>query len=580
MPLTYSYNAGSQTYSVTGDCTAGALVIPSTATDGINPVRPVTSIGNNAFFNCTSLTSITIPDSVTSIGFTAFSNCTNLTTVTIGSGVTSIGIQAFNFCTGLNKFTINGNTLQTIGDSAFNTCRSLTGFPIPNSVTTIGSLAFYSCIDVSGGLVIPDSVTNLGSSVFGNCFRLKSVNIGTGLLNISTRAFADCAALTGVTIGNNVSNIEAEAFDNCDDLPSITIPSGVTNIGFGAFGNSNNFTGFNVNLNNLNYSNDTQGILYNKSQTSLEAFPAGRTNWNILNSLTNISDSAFEGARLINFIDLPNSVTGIGPNAFRNSAITGINIPNGITYIEDNTFRNCSNLTNIFTPNTVTGIGNLAFNFCVKLSSITIPNSIKSIGNSAFQSCSILTGINFLGDAPITGTSILASTPASLKIYRYSTKSNWSSTFGGKDVLLIDSPIHKGFQSFGFLRFSAGKVPIKKQNLSILKSSAFYPESESNYIFKSPVNNILANIFNYLQFVDYSEAVTIYYEGSFSGQSIDFYSDGSGWTDIDTFENRNNYVIPANSLIIITLNSDKNITVGGGAIIQKYYSGKITLKKS
>jgi hypothetical protein len=124
------------------------------------------------------------------------------------------------------------------------------------------------------------------------------------------------------------------------------------------------------------------------------------------------------------------------------------------------------------------------------------------------------------------------------------------------------------------------KISIKKQNLSTLKGAGFYPSEEIFYIFKSPVNNILANIFNYLQFEDYLEVLNIYYEGSFSGQVIPFGSDGSGWTDFDTFENRNNYVIPTNSLIVINLSSNKNITVGGGAIIQKYYSGKITLKKS
>lgn len=123
-----------------------------------------------------------------------------------------------------------------------------------------------------------------------------------------------------------------------------------------------------------------------------------------------------------------------------------------------------------------------------------------------------------------------------------------------------------------------GKTSIKKQNLNILKSSNYSPIEQSVYIFKSAVNNTLSSIFNYAQFEDYSEVLGIYYEGSLSGQNISFGSDGSGWTDFLTFENRNNYVIPANSLIILSLNSDKNITVGGGAIIQKYYSGKLTSK--
>jgi hypothetical protein len=128
-------------------------------------------------------------------------------------------------------------------------------------------------------------------------------------------------------------------------------------------------------------------------------------------------------------------------------------------------------------------------------------------------------------------------------------------------------------------RYNQGKTSIKKQNLSILKGQGFYPESEIIYIFKSAVNNTLGSIFNYLQFDDYVEVINIYYEGSLSGQSMSFASDGSNWIDISALENADNYVIPANSIIIMNLSSDKNITVGGGAIIQKYYSGKIQLYK-
>jgi len=89
---------------------------------------------------------------------------------------------------------------------------------------------------------------------------------------------------------------------------------------------------------------------------------------------------------------------------------------------------------------------------------------VTSIGNSAFQNCTSLIRMNFLGNAPTLGTNIFVNTDANFKIYRYSTKSGWSSTFGGKPVLLIDSPIHKGLQTFGFSNISSGKASIKKEN--------------------------------------------------------------------------------------------------------------------
>ena len=125
-----------------------------------------------------------------------------------------------------------------------------------------------------------------------------------------------------------------------------------------------------------------------------------------------------------------------------------------------------------------------------------------------------------------------------------------------------------------------GQTSIKKQNLSILKSSNYNPIEQSVYIFKSAVNNTLGNIFNYAQFEPYTDAISIYIEGNLDGVYNSFYTDGSSFIYDDYTTNANNYVIPANSLLIFTTSYDINITVGGGAIIQKYYSGKISLKKN
>ncbi|MBQ5670690.1 MAG: leucine-rich repeat protein [Tidjanibacter sp.] len=162
------------------------------AFDGSN----VTSIGRDAFYECTSLTSITIPDSVTSIGKSAFYGCTSLTSVTIGNSVTSIGERVFAGCTSLTSVTI-GNGVTSIGDRAFADCTSLTSIDIPDSVTSIGVQAFYECTSLTS-VTIPDSVTSIGWGAFYFCSSLTSVTIPDSVTSIGEGAFCECTSLASV----------------------------------------------------------------------------------------------------------------------------------------------------------------------------------------------------------------------------------------------------------------------------------------------------------------------------------------------------------------------------------------------
>ena len=166
--LSYTYlDDGTVEISDCGTSAAGELEIPAEI-DGVT----VTSIGSSAFYRCTSLTSITIPDSVTSIGSYAFSYCISLITVTIGDSVTSIGRCAFYDCVSLTSVTI-GDGVTSIGSDAFSNCTSLTSVTIPDSVTSIGSYAFqYSGLTSA---TIPDSVTSIGDWAFDNCTGLTDV---------------------------------------------------------------------------------------------------------------------------------------------------------------------------------------------------------------------------------------------------------------------------------------------------------------------------------------------------------------------------------------------------------------------
>ena len=193
----------------------------------------VTSIGNNAFSFCRSLTSIEIPEGVTSIGNAAFNYCSKLTSITIPEGVTSIGNAAFNNCSSLTSIEIP-NSVTSIGNSAFSTCRSLTSIEIPNSVTSIGNSAFYNCRSLTS-IEIPEGVTSIGNAAFNYCSKLTDITIPEGVTNIGDSAFMHCSSLTNITIPEGVTSIGNAAFYDCSKLTSITVPDSVTSIESDAF---------------------------------------------------------------------------------------------------------------------------------------------------------------------------------------------------------------------------------------------------------------------------------------------------------------------------------------------------------
>ena len=263
----------------------------------------VTSIGDYAFHNCESLTSITIPNSVTSIGNYAFYDCFGLTSITIPNNVTSIGNSAFAECFGLTFVTI-GNSVTSIGNNAFSDCRSLTSITIPNGVTSIGDYAFAYCFGLTS-VTIPNSVTSIGSHAFSGCSGLTSP-----VYNAHCFAYMPSSYTDAYTIPEGIKQIVGGAFQSCKSLTSITIPNSVTSIGNGAFG-------------------DCYGL----------------TSITIPNSVTSIGGSAFSGCRSLTSITIPNSVTSIGVDAFSDcSRLTSVTIPNSVTSIGDYAFWGCSSL--------------------------------------------------------------------------------------------------------------------------------------------------------------------------------------------------------------------------------------------
>ena len=392
----------------------------------------VTSIGESAFSSCSSLTSITIPNSVTSIGESAFSSCDALTSVTIPNSVTSIGSYAFTDCSGLTSITIP-NSVTSIGDHAFYWCKSLTSITIPNSVTSIGDDAFAYCSGLTS-VTIPNSVTSIGVQAFYECYSLTSITIPNSVTSIGDYAFSGCSGLTSITIPNSVTSIGDGAFDRCSSLTSITIPNSVTSIGDWAFAGCSSLTSVTIpnsvtsigksafsSCSSLTSVTINSDAIVNKTYTYYDEFywvnlsnifGSQVVNYIIGDDVKGIGEYAFYGCSSIASVTIPNSVTKIGDYAFsRCSSLLSVTIPESVTSIGIFAFSGCSSLTSplynahcfAYMPPALKGaytisdgikqISGGAFYDCSSLTSITIPNSVTSIGRFAFDGCSKIDSI-------------------------------------------------------------------------------------------------------------------------------------------------------------------------------------------
>ena len=278
----------------------------------------VTTIGNNAFNWCESLTSVTIPDSVTTIGNSAFETCYSLTSVTIGDSVTSIGNKVFNNCASLTSVTIP-DSVTTIGSYAFSGCTSLTSVTIPDSVTTIESSAFYACISLTS-VTIGDGVTTIGECIFESCYKLEEFkgkfaeDNGRILVVGGTLVAFAPAELTEYSIPDIVIKIEYGAFYNCYNLTSVTIPDSVTTIGDRAF-------------------EQCRGLI----------------SVIISDSVTTIGEKIFENCHSLISVTIPDSVTEIGTDAFRYcESLTSVTIGDSVTAIGYSTFYGCTSLISVY----------------------------------------------------------------------------------------------------------------------------------------------------------------------------------------------------------------------------------------
>ena len=391
----------------------GANIVSNIYENGVGTITfdgPVTSIGENAFRQCSSIASITIPKSVTSIGQFAFGFCSSLTSITIPENVTSIVRGTFQGCSSIVSIVVDNN--NTMYDSR-NDCNAI--------IETATNVLVTGCKNT----IIPNGITTIDRWAFASNKSLASITIPNTVMTIADHAFHSCSSLPFISIPNSVTSIGVQAFYNCSLFSSFTIPKSVTTIGKMAFKDCTSLDTIYVEAttpptlgeNVLGYSPVfTSSPLCYLPCGTLSAYEA--SDW-----AQYVSEFVEEGCAPIQmcgddlyweYADGVLTITGTGdmydyaadtdvPWYDVRGDIKTVSLPDAMTKIGDYAFYKCTEVTSINMPTTLTAIGEKAFAQDTKLAcEIILPASMTTIASRAFFNCKAVPAFHVEATTPPT----------------------------------------------------------------------------------------------------------------------------------------------------------------------------------
>ena len=398
------------------------------------------SIGRSAFSFC-DFTSITIPLNVVSIGESPFFSCKSLVSIPVDNGnpyYSSVdGVLFDQTITELIQYPCAKGGAYVIPSSVTNIAKSafaystMTSIDFPAGISSLDDYVFFFCDDLehitvdggnqyyasangvlfnkavselikcpagkTGAYTVPLSVSSINDLSFQSCSGLTNIILPDSLASIGYRSFEDYDGLAGIILPDGISSIGERAFSSCDELSSVVIPVGIVGIGNRPFTFCDNLESITVESEN-SYFASVDGVLFNKSLTTLIQCPAGKT----------------------------------GTYTF----------PESVGSIDDGAFSGCDRLTEIVFPYSLNSIGGYSFHNCYGLTSISLPNHLTSIDYSAFYNCGGLTNATFMGDAPTVGRDIFDRTASAFTVYYFSHNTGFTSpTWQGYPAQPITEPL-------------------------------------------------------------------------------------------------------------------------------------------
>ncbi len=306
----------------------------------------VTSIGENAFYQCSSLREVVLPDSVASIGAQAFADCDGIVSVYLPATLASLGKAAFYHCSSLRLVELP-EELTEISDYVFALCTSLRKVHVGEAVSKIGYSAFYACESLSN-LSLPANLARIEPWAFARCASLSGLNLGSATRSIGDYCFFGCTALKTLDL-QNVQEIGRFAFCGIA-VNQVNIPSATTAVGAFAFGNCGELTEITVASGNADFVSEG-GVLYNAARDTLYQYPAGKTN---------------------GVFQVPSGTVTIAEGAFYGCQIELVRIPDGVKTLQTAAFAACPKLVSVDVPESVTSVAEGVFYGCPALDAVDV----------------------------------------------------------------------------------------------------------------------------------------------------------------------------------------------------------------